>query len=624
MSASDTHARVTMRARAAGPVREPQATSLEEDLERSHAMLAALSHAQAQFIQTGDPRVAFQEMLSALLKIADSEYGFIGEVLHDDQGTPYLKTHAITNIAWNEETREFYDREAPKGMEFRNLRTLFGHVLETGEPVVANEPATDPRRGGLPAGHPALNAFLGLPLHHGEQLVGMVGIANRPGGYDDGLINYLEPLLSTCATVIVEHWHELEKATHAAKRGKRHALMQLLYNIGAQTSLDPQTQLDQALRWVTRDLGMAIGIISRIEGDRYAVDSCDAPPDTIAPGDEFALSETYCSICLELGGVVAIDFVAESDHGRHPCYEKFGLEAYVGTNVHVHGAVYGTVNFSSPEPRAQGWDEVDQEFIELLSIWVGSILERRIADEQLAESNREIRRMYHTLCHELKTPLTSLREFVSTVHDEIAGPIVDEQREYLAEALAGCDDLARHIDDLVDVTRAETGKLSCEPEPVDIGRLLGRVEAAHQSDAADRGITLDLPDQTALPAVWADPTRILQVLSNLIGNALKFTPDGGRVAVRVGRWADNHAWSVWTVEDTGRGIAPEDLEKIFDRLFQVTEDDWSTQGGLGLGLSICREIVRLHRGQIWVESELGTGTKFHFSIPFAGPHDRSR
>ena len=579
-------------------------------------MLAALSRAQAQFIHTGDPRVAFEDMLSTLLAIANSEYGFIGEVLRDQDGTPYLKTHAITNIAWNDETQEFYEREAPRGMEFRNLKTLFGKVMETGEPVIANDPFSDPRRGGLPEGHPALNAFLGLPFHHGEELVGMVGIANRPGGYDDEVVEYLEPFLSTCATVIVGHRHAQERAVHAAKRGKRHALMQLLFNIGSQTSLDAQTQLNQALRWVTQDLGMAVGIISRIEGERYVVDSCDAPEDALRPGDEFSLPETYCSLCVQIGGVVAIDHMAESVHGHHPCYQKFGLESYIGTYVRVHGAVYGTLNFSSPDPREAGWDEIDQEFIELLSIWVGSMLEHRIADQQLEESNREIRRMYHTLCHELKTPLTSVREFVSVVHDELAGAIVDEQREYLSEALHGCDDLARHIDDLVDVTRAETGKLSFTPEALDVRTILGRVEAAHLSDAVEKGLSLHLPGDVTLPPVSADPTRLLQVLSNLIGNALKFTQDGGTVSVRVGHWAENHDWSVWTVEDTGRGIAPDDLERIFDRLYQVTEDDWSTHGGLGLGLSICREIVRLHRGDIWVESELGAGTRFHFTIPF--------
>ncbi|BAY39345.1 integral membrane sensor hybrid histidine kinase [Nostoc sp. NIES-2111] len=185
--------------------------------EKSTKLLEAITLAQSQFIVESNPRIAFNVLLDNLLILTESEYGFIGEMHYTEagdidmtthmkvRGNPYLKTHAITNIAWNEETRAFYEENAPKGMEFHNLKTLFGAVIVTGEPVISNSPTTDPRRGGIPDGHPPLNAFLGLPFYSNKQLVGMVGIANRPNGYDESVIAYLQPFLATCTNLIESH-----------------------------------------------------------------------------------------------------------------------------------------------------------------------------------------------------------------------------------------------------------------------------------------------------------------------------------------------------------------------------------------------------------------------------------
>jgi PAS domain S-box-containing protein len=174
----------------------------EEELESTNRMLTAISEVQSLFIRDAGLRELFNGVLRNLLKLTQSEYGFIGEVLRASSGDPYLKTYAITNIAWNEETRAFYRKNAPKGMEFRNLKTLFGAVMTSGLPVIANDPSTDPRRGGLPEGHPPLRAYLGLPIHHGQQMIGMVGIANRPGGYSESVVEYPRPFLATCASLI--------------------------------------------------------------------------------------------------------------------------------------------------------------------------------------------------------------------------------------------------------------------------------------------------------------------------------------------------------------------------------------------------------------------------------------
>jgi len=190
-------------------------------------LLESIHKAQSEFIEDAAPNVVFDNLLGHLLDVTESEYGFIGDVLYTASGKPYLKTQAITNIAWNQETREFYEEYAPQGMEFNNLDTLFGAVMTSGAPVMANDPDKDPRHGGRPPGHPPLRAFLGLPLRHGQKLVGMLGLANRPGGYDEDLVRYLEPILTTCSSLL--HAYRNARQHKEADKERRELRTQIQY-----------------------------------------------------------------------------------------------------------------------------------------------------------------------------------------------------------------------------------------------------------------------------------------------------------------------------------------------------------------------------------------------------------
>ncbi|MEW9797748.1 sensor histidine kinase [Alteromonas sp. CYL-A6] len=168
-------------------------------------LLNAISVAQSQYINQLSANELFNDMLVSLLELTESEYGFIGEIRHGEDGVPFLKTFALTNIAWNDETRKFYEENAPFGLEFRNLNTLFGHVISSGQRVISNQPASDPRAGGLPPGHPDLRHFMGLPFYLSDTFIGMAGIANRKGGYTDEIADFLEPLMKTCAQLIAAY-----------------------------------------------------------------------------------------------------------------------------------------------------------------------------------------------------------------------------------------------------------------------------------------------------------------------------------------------------------------------------------------------------------------------------------
>lgn len=174
----------------------------QRSLHQHHRLLASIYTTQLRYFSQANKMEVFSTLLQELLSLTESEYGFIGKVCYTPENQVYLKTFAITDISWNEETRRLYQSKAKEGLEFHNLETLFGHTLKTAELVLSNDPANDPRSGGIPAGHPGLNSYLGIPIMVRDQMLGMVGIANRAQGYNQELVDFLRPMLTTCANLI--------------------------------------------------------------------------------------------------------------------------------------------------------------------------------------------------------------------------------------------------------------------------------------------------------------------------------------------------------------------------------------------------------------------------------------
>lgn len=149
-----------------------------------------------------DAPALFEKLLSGILSLTQGEYGFIGQLVEEDEGPPSLLCRAITNIAWNDEMLHVY-KELKKGtLRFNKIDSLYGAVIDTKKPVVSNNPVSDSRFNGVPEGHPPMNSFLGLPIIYSGEFLGVVGVANRKQGFDDQIINYLQPFLAVCGTLI--------------------------------------------------------------------------------------------------------------------------------------------------------------------------------------------------------------------------------------------------------------------------------------------------------------------------------------------------------------------------------------------------------------------------------------
>ena len=249
-------------------------------------------------------------------------------------------------------------------------------------------------------------------------------------------------------------------------------------------------------------------------------------------------------------------------------------------------------------------------------IEVERLVEQRTAE--LAEANRKLHELARLkdefvaqVSHELRTPMAIIREGISQVLEEICGGITQEQRGTLSVTLRNMDRLGRLIEDLLDLSKIEAGKLPLERKEFDLVSLTREITQAFLSRIQERGLNLKtrLPDQRIL--VSADRDKVTQVFTNLISNALKFTEDGF-IEVSIEDGANAVCCSV---TDTGPGIEPGQLDRLFQKFEQLVRLQMAGEKGTGLGLAICKGIVELHGGRIWAESAPQRGTRFTFTLP---------
>ena len=249
-------------------------------------------------------------------------------------------------------------------------------------------------------------------------------------------------------------------------------------------------------------------------------------------------------------------------------------------------------------------------------VTIHDVTDRKMAQEKLIELDQLKTDFVSTVSHELRTPLTIMGEYASIISDEIPGKLNPEQREYLSIIEGNIDRLSRIIEDLLDISRIEAEKLVLKREFVDLASVINDVVTQFKPEADEKKIELETVSPISLPAVYVDADRIRQVFTNLIGNAIKFTPRNGKITAEI---TDREKEVECRVADTGIGIAPENLDKVFTRFEQFDRMNGSGAKGTGLGLAITQALIQLHHGRIWVESEPNKGSNFIFTLPRYSP-----
>ncbi|WP_407344125.1 ATP-binding protein [Pengzhenrongella phosphoraccumulans] len=254
--------------------------------------------------------------------------------------------------------------------------------------------------------------------------------------------------------------------------------------------------------------------------------------------------------------------------------------------------------------------------------WVGTVADVTADVHRSLAREDELKAKDHFLSHvshELRAPLAVVHQFTSLLIDGVGGSLTEDQQEFLTVVTRNVGQLKLMIDDLLEVGRATNGRLTVNCGAVDLSSVLTEATAGFIWAAKRRrvGLNLELGD---LPPIRADAARIQEVITNLIDNALKFTPAGGQITVGAITQDDHVAV---TVADTGRGVPPQDLDRIFEQFFQVSHDGEESRNGLGLGLYICKDLIELQGGTIKAAAVLGQGTTITVTLPLLTPPRRT-
>ena len=278
-------------------------------------------------------------------------------------------------------------------------------------------------------------------------------------------------------------------------------------------------------------------------------------------------------------------------------------------------AVIGTITVLDREPGGE-FSSDDQEVLKMLASQAAIAIQNAILYERTKELDRLKSEFVAVVSHEVRTPLTSIKGSLELLGDDRFHKLPPPQRELLGICQANAERLITLINDILDFSKLESSKLSLNIERVEIGRVLTEVTENIRSLAAGKGIQIEVKIDPSSGKVDADPMRIGQVATNLIGNAIKFSPENGRIEVFA---SGDESQVTLSVKDYGRGISARDLNRLFQRFAQLDSSTTRKAGGTGLGLVISKGIVEQHGGKIWVESAEGQGSTFSFSLPRVRP-----
>jgi len=244
----------------------------------------------------------------------------------------------------------------------------------------------------------------------------------------------------------------------------------------------------------------------------------------------------------------------------------------------------------------------------------GTLAKLESQNLELEQASRMKSDFLANMSHELRTPLNAIIGFSDVLLEELFGELNDKQREYTQDVLTSGHHLLALINDILDLSKIESGKMDMDMRDFSVLEVLESGLKMIRQRAAEHAIQLEFDIAPGTDVIQGDQRKVKQILFNLLSNAIKFTPDGGSVRITT---RQIEGGVEITVSDTGIGIAPEDQEKVFDEFQQVGASARQEREGTGLGLALVKQLVELHGGRVWLESEVGQGSTFTFTLPQA-------
>ncbi len=577
-----------------------------------------ISQIRKQYIKSyEDPKPFFDYLLARVVEISDSEYGFIGRILLDENGEKYLKTYALTDISWDEKTRELFQNNSLEGLDFRNLDTLFGQVIKTETKLITNNPSEHESSGGLPFGHPPLKSFLGIPFFQSDKFIGMVGVANRAIGYSEEFYQFIAPLIEVIGETVGSY--------HLQKQIKRkdHELLEALRIIEIQNKILTVSTQDKPLTEKLKDsLDIVLSIdwlsIKKQGGIFLKKDNADKLILTA----QYDLATPLLSICREIDfgeclcGRAAKErktiFTGCVDHRHENTFEGMKPHGHYSVPIFYGEKLQGVIVLYLDHGHIG--DESEVNALERISQSIGTLIYTSKVKEQLEKQERfsfhnaklaSLGQLAAGVGHEINNPMAIVKG-----HTSFLKKYIDQDtpnREKFNESLniinLAVDRVTTIVKGLKTFSRSDMGDFTTFNMSVMLFETVDMLKEIYVKEAVS--IEVDIESDLY---IMGDRGRLQQVIINLFSNA-KDAMKGKFNKIILTAKSSFGSVEIW-VRDNGAGIPDDIIDKVFDPFFTSK----GVNEGTGIGLALSHQIVVEHSGKLEIESTGVNGTTFYISL----------
>ncbi len=585
---------------------------LLQEAERRTRQLTSLNEVARSLTSTLELDPLLNQILTSAVEILDCE---AGSLLLLDQETGEL----IFEVTVGSVAEDILGKRLPSGVG------LAGRSVELRQPIIQNDAH---RSQEWYADIEDKTGFITrdiqvVPMLVKDQCLGAIEVINRKDGLpftqDD---QELLMAFASQAGVALENarLYTQTDQTLAARVDELSVMQRIDRDLNA--SLDVaramRITLDWAMRQSKADAGL-VGIIHtdgiRIMADQGYAGELNAFPNQVLPAGMPSIQE---SIDAGEPKILLLSNPASEKNSQNPILLESGLaQAVIPITREVE--VIGVIILESKNPIAYPAETIS--FLSRLSDHAAIAISNAQLYAAVQAANLAKSDFVSFVSHELKTPMTSIRGFTDLLAAGVVGQVTEAQGNFLSTIRSNVDRMATLVSDLADVSRIEANRLRLDFQAVDLVDILDEVKRSSRTQIEAKGQILELTIPSDLPSMWGDRVRLIQVLTNLITNAHKYTPPGGTIHVSAqfgeNQWDPAGASKVVhiIVQDNGFGISPENQKKIFQKFFRADDQKVRDIAGTGLGLNITKTLVEMQGGKIWFESMLDQGTTFHFTVP---------
>jgi PAS domain S-box-containing protein len=549
-----------------------QEKEAERLLKISNESLHIINKTQSTFIQTNSANLALDYLLSQFIEITGSKFGFIGEIIPDSTAGRLLKSRALSDISWSDETRKLYKDTLQNGLVFRNNNTLFGHVVKTGQAYISNDAKNDPHSGGLPPGHPPLHNFIGIPLYNGEHFWGMIGLANKPEGFSQLDIDQLKPFGSTIISIFIGHALKQDTLLNQQKVEQKERSLLAILNSLEETIIEMNEDLQivnlfqKKNNIVQFDEKVNFEITHLLSEENLNIFE-EAVKQAFAIGQFQSLSVKECN----------------KNHQKNIWYQIKISPVITPQYKHVSILFENITKLKEAEEELKNLLDKERELGILKSNFISMA------------------------SHELKNPLSVIQSSA-----EISNLLLEKHPEkvakHLEHILVQTEKLNKIMNDVFTLGKLESGKTNNKIEPINLNEILHKITQSLKVYYPKSKVHINQTIQRGY--IESDYSILELILTNLIGNALKYNKDNHVVEVTC---LENTKEFLIEVKDQGVGISEKDQAKLFESFHRGS--NVTNISGTGLGLFIVKKMVETLHGTIFFKSVINQGSTFTLSLP---------